>query len=158
MMGIPSGTQELAVNHHVTVEDDDGVGGGVAVGAGSRARSIADDVVLGARSLVVVEQLQLERLVVRGLLGRAERDLVQVRVDDGFGHDVHPARSRGRRGREIHLDPWVDDPTAAHDLVLSLGARVLKAAEDEDSPDAFQVYADPAGHPFCLCWVKRHDP
>jgi hypothetical protein len=37
---------------------------------------------------------------------------------------------------------------------MSLGARVLKAAEPSDEPDAFQVYADPAGHPFCLCWVK----
>ena len=34
--------------------------------------------------------------------------------------------------------------------MTSLGAKVLKPAEDEDTPDAFQVYADPAGHPFCL--------
>jgi catechol 2,3-dioxygenase-like lactoylglutathione lyase family enzyme len=56
--------------------------------------------------------------------------------------------------QQIHLDLWVDDPTAAHDLVMSLGATVLKEAVDGDSPDTFQVYADPAGHPFCLCWVK----
>jgi hypothetical protein len=32
---------------------------------------------------------------------------------------------------------------------------VLKpAAADGDSVDNFQVYADPAGHPFCLCWVQ----
>ena len=86
MMRISSGAQTLAVNHHLAVEDDDRVGGGVAVGAGSRTGSIADDVVLGAGSLVVVEQLQLERLVVRGLLGRAERDRVQVRMDDGSSH------------------------------------------------------------------------
>jgi len=24
-----------------------------------------------------------------------------------------------------------------------------------DSADNFQVYADPAGHPFCLCWVAK---
>jgi Glyoxalase-like domain len=59
--------------------------------------------------------------------------------------------------QQMHLDLWVEDPTAAHDLVMSLGARVLKAAEDEDSPDAFQVYADPAGHPFCLCWVNSRE-
>ena len=57
--------------------------------------------------------------------------------------------------QQIHLDLWVDDPTAAHEHVMSLGATVLKEAEDGDSPDAFQVYADPAGHPFCLCWLKR---
>jgi hypothetical protein len=92
MMGISSGTQELAINHHLAVEDDDRVGGGVAVGAGSRTGSITDDVVLGAGSLVVVEQLQLERLVVRGLLGRAERDRVQVRMDDASCHAFHLAR------------------------------------------------------------------
>jgi len=59
--------------------------------------------------------------------------------------------------QQIHLDLWVEDPAAAHDLVMSLGARVLKEAEDGDSPDTFQVYADPAGHPFCLCWVKPRE-
>ena len=56
--------------------------------------------------------------------------------------------------QQMHLDLWVDDAAAAHELVLSLGARVLKESEDTDSPDTFQVYADPAGHPFCLCWIK----
>ena len=59
--------------------------------------------------------------------------------------------------QQIHLDLWVDDFPAAHDLVMSLGATVLKEAEDEGTPDMFQVYADPAGHPFCLCWVKPRD-
>ena len=56
--------------------------------------------------------------------------------------------------QQIHLDLWVDDPVEGHDLVMSLGATVLKEAEHGESLDAFQVYADPAGHPFCLCWVK----
>jgi hypothetical protein len=57
--------------------------------------------------------------------------------------------------QQIHLDLWIADPATAHDLVMSLGARVLKEAEDDASaPDDFQVYADPAGHPFCLCWMK----
>jgi catechol 2,3-dioxygenase-like lactoylglutathione lyase family enzyme len=59
--------------------------------------------------------------------------------------------------QQIHVDLWVDDPAAAHDLVMSLGARVLKEAEGGDAPDDFQVYADPAGHPFCLCWVKPRE-
>ncbi|HWE63967.1 MAG TPA: VOC family protein [Chloroflexota bacterium] len=33
-----------------------------------------------------------------------------------------------------------------------LGARLLKAADDPTAAEGFQVYADPAGHPFCLCW------
>ncbi len=57
--------------------------------------------------------------------------------------------------QQIHLDLWVDEPGAAHDEVMSLGARVLKPAEDRPpgAHDNFQVYADPAGHPFCICWV-----
>jgi catechol 2,3-dioxygenase-like lactoylglutathione lyase family enzyme len=44
------------------------------------------------------------------------------------------------RPQQLHLDLMVTDPAAARDRVISLGARPLS-----DS-----VYADPAGHPFCL--------
>jgi predicted enzyme related to lactoylglutathione lyase len=58
--------------------------------------------------------------------------------------------------QQIHLDLWVENFEAAHDEVMSLGATVLKPAKAESgSPDNYQVYADPAGHPFCLCWVQR---
>jgi hypothetical protein len=53
--------------------------------------------------------------------------------------------------QQIHLDLYVDDPKSAHDDVLALGARLLQPA-DTDTAEGFQVYADPAGHPFCLCW------
>jgi catechol 2,3-dioxygenase-like lactoylglutathione lyase family enzyme len=42
--------------------------------------------------------------------------------------------------QQMHLDVMVEDPEAAGMDVLALGARRL----DGD------VYADPAGHPFCL--------
>ncbi len=45
------------------------------------------------------------------------------------------------RPQQFHLDVMVDDVTAAEPEVLRLGARRL--AGDH-------VYADPAGHPFCL--------
>jgi predicted enzyme related to lactoylglutathione lyase len=54
--------------------------------------------------------------------------------------------------QQIHLDLHVDDLASAHDEVMALGARLLKAADDPDADAGFQVYADPAGHPFCLCW------
>jgi predicted enzyme related to lactoylglutathione lyase len=54
--------------------------------------------------------------------------------------------------QQIHLDLWVDDLEAAHEEAISLGARLLQAAEDSEAADGFQVYADPAGHPFCFCW------
>lgn len=54
--------------------------------------------------------------------------------------------------QQIHLDLWVDDLEAAHEEATSLGARLLQPADDLEAAEGFQVYADPAGHPFCLCW------
>jgi catechol 2,3-dioxygenase-like lactoylglutathione lyase family enzyme len=54
--------------------------------------------------------------------------------------------------QQLHLDLYVRELAAAHHEVLALGARVLRAADDPEAPEGFQVYADPAGHPFCLCW------
>ncbi len=54
--------------------------------------------------------------------------------------------------QQLHLDLWVDDLQSAHQEAISLGARLLKPAEDLGASEGFQVYADPAGHPFCLCW------
>ncbi|GGX61547.1 VOC family protein [Streptomyces minutiscleroticus] len=50
--------------------------------------------------------------------------------------------------QQFHLDLVVDDLDTAEKAVLALGATVLDAADRERS---FRVYADPAGHPFCLC-------
>lgn len=47
--------------------------------------------------------------------------------------------------QQCHLDVMVDDVEAAEPLVLLLGARRLAGAK----PDS-HVFADPAGHPFCL--------
>ena len=54
--------------------------------------------------------------------------------------------------QQIHLDLFVDDIGAAHHEAVALGARLLKPADDIESTRGYQVYADPAGHPFCLCW------
>lgn len=67
---------------------------------------------------------------------------------------VPPDWPHGDPPQQIHLDLWVDDIDTAHEHVVGLGARVLKEAEPSDGPDNFQVYADPAGHPFCLCWIQ----
>jgi catechol 2,3-dioxygenase-like lactoylglutathione lyase family enzyme len=58
----------------------------------------------------------------------------------------------GGTPQQIHLDLYVPDITAAHTEALALGATLLKAADDTSAAEGFQVYADPAGHPFCLCW------
>ncbi|MEP7763775.1 VOC family protein [Sanguibacter sp. 25GB23B1] len=53
--------------------------------------------------------------------------------------------------QQSHLDLRVDDIDAAEAQVLALGAtRLDKDASDESA--GFRVYADPAGHPFCLCF------
>ena len=49
--------------------------------------------------------------------------------------------------QQVHLDLKVDDIEEAERQVLALGARRLPA----DEP-GFRIYADPAGHPFCLGW------
>ncbi|MER5752161.1 VOC family protein [Streptomyces sp. NPDC002088] len=54
--------------------------------------------------------------------------------------------------QQFHLDLTVDDLDAAEKGVLALGARPLDA---EDRSRSFRVYADPAGHPFCLCRIEH---
>jgi catechol 2,3-dioxygenase-like lactoylglutathione lyase family enzyme len=49
--------------------------------------------------------------------------------------------------QQVHLDIRVDDIAEAERRVLALGAIRLPSAEP-----GFRVYADPAGHPFCLEW------
>ncbi len=56
--------------------------------------------------------------------------------------------------QQVHLDLHVDDADAAraaHDEVLALGARLLQDG-DERADEGHRVYADPAGHPFCIGW------
>jgi hypothetical protein len=47
--------------------------------------------------------------------------------------------------QQFHLDLEVPDLDAARPQVLELGATLLHA-----DPRGWSVYADPAGHPFCL--------
>ncbi|MDQ2758562.1 MAG: VOC family protein [Actinomycetota bacterium] len=44
--------------------------------------------------------------------------------------------------QQVHLDVMVDDLVVASAAALALGARAL--------PGGDHVFADPAGHPFCL--------
>jgi catechol 2,3-dioxygenase-like lactoylglutathione lyase family enzyme len=58
----------------------------------------------------------------------------------------------GPQPQQLHLDMTV--PTAAqldvqHDRALALGARLLFDRSD-DPEEPLRVYADPAGHPFCI--------
>jgi hypothetical protein len=59
--------------------------------------------------------------------------------------------------QQVHLDLHVSDPVAADAEAIALGARLLQPADDLDAPEGHQVYADPAGHPFCLGWGHPDD-
>jgi hypothetical protein len=80
----------------------------------------------------------------------------------GLGRDVRIAFQRAEDYRpprwpdpaypqHMHLDVFVADLDAAGKAVEALGARLLEGA----GQGGFRVYADPVGHPFCLC---RDDP
>ena len=65
---------------------------------------------------------------------------------------VPPEWPDGGQQQQIHLDLHVDDPVSAHDEVMALGARILQGADDFTAAAGHTVYADPAGHPFCVGW------
>ncbi|MEP6761394.1 MAG: VOC family protein [Sporichthyaceae bacterium] len=77
-------------------------------------------------------------------------DFVVVARNDtssGFGFQRVPDHQPPRwpdpeHPQQMHLDVMVDDLDAAEPMVLTLGARRLAGGA--------HVYADPAGHPFCL--------
>jgi Glyoxalase-like domain len=54
--------------------------------------------------------------------------------------------------QQLHLDlvvPTAQDLDAQHERALALGARLLYDRSG-DPEEALRVYADPAGHPFCI--------
>lgn len=78
---------------------------------------------------------------------------LRIATQQAPGHQ--PPRWPDGPPQQIHLDFAVDDIAAAHAHALRVGAQQL--SEDEldvarRAEHGFLVYADPAGHPFCLCW------
>jgi catechol 2,3-dioxygenase-like lactoylglutathione lyase family enzyme len=56
-----------------------------------------------------------------------------------------------QRPQQLHLDIRVDDVNAAEREVLALGAKRLP----RELEARFRVFADPAGHPFCLVFGRH---
>lgn len=52
--------------------------------------------------------------------------------------------------QQAHLDFDIENMERAQEQVLALGATPLDV-DDRGGERGFRVYADPAGHPFCLC-------
>ncbi|MFE5487265.1 VOC family protein [Streptomyces sp. NPDC056527] len=94
--------------------------------------------------------------------GEINRPDTQWAVDDSWAtlHDASGAPVLAFQGvadhrppvwgapeQQFHLDVRVADLEAAHHAVLALGAWQL---DDGDGDRGWRIYADPAGHPFCL--------
>ena len=61
--------------------------------------------------------------------------------------------------QQLHLDlsvPSMERLAAEHQRALALGARVLRDRSG-DPVEQLYVYADPAGHPFCIFVAPDHD-
>lgn len=64
-----------------------------------------------------------------------------------------PTWPASTRPAQMHVDITVDDLERAEAAVLELGATLIEGGE------RFHVYADPAGHPFCLAeWLPEVVP
>jgi catechol 2,3-dioxygenase-like lactoylglutathione lyase family enzyme len=67
-------------------------------------------------------------------------------------HLPEPTWPEGPRPQMLHLDttvPNLEDLRTQHERALALGARLLLDRSD-DEQEPLYVYADPAGHPFCI--------
>lgn len=85
-------------------------------------------------------------LVLRGTVGAVQVAFQQVAElpEATWPQGPHP--------QMLHLDltvPTVADLDAQHARATALGAR-LRADRSDDPAEPLRVYADPAGHPFCL--------
>ena len=63
---------------------------------------------------------------------------------------VPPQWPDGDVPQQAHLDVNVADLDEAEAAAVALGARATGRSGPGEA-DAFRVYLDPAGHPFCLC-------
>ncbi len=77
---------------------------------------------------------------------RADSDAPSVAFQRVWGFQP-PQWPDPARPQQLHFDVRVEDIEVAHKSALAAGATRLPGGGDD-----FRVYADPAGHPFCLVW------
>jgi hypothetical protein len=98
--------------------------------------------------------------VLDGEVKRSNEDWYDLYTPDGAriafqrapGHQPPKWPSADHDSQQAHLDLDVEDMDRAQEQVLALGATPLDL-DDADGRD-FRVFADPAGHPFCLCRIQ----
>lgn len=117
-----------------------------------------------SRQVIVLDAANIEEVaqfwaaLLEGKVQRSDEDWYEIAVDGDYPVAIQrvvdhvPPQWPDGQPQQIHLDFFVDDIRSEHARALELGAEFLKASSDLDASTGFQVYADPAGHPFCLCW------
>jgi predicted enzyme related to lactoylglutathione lyase len=84
-------------------------------------------------------------------VGESERGTFHLSFQRSPGHQP-PTWPDPASSMQIHLHFRVADLDAAERVVLSLGGSKF---EHQPAPDSSRVFADPAGHPFCLVRARR---
>ncbi|MCI2421157.1 VOC family protein [Saccharopolyspora sp. K220] len=67
--------------------------------------------------------------------------------DPGYRPPTWPSRDVPQM---MHLDVRVSTLAEGHELAIAAGATPLPQPADQQDA-LFRVYADPVGHPFCMC-------
>lgn len=83
--------------------------------------------------------------------------------EDGHGlsfqevEDYHPPRWPGQDApQQLHLDVLVQDLASAEAEIMRLGAVPLSEVLNP-GPRQWRIFADPAGHPFCMVTSRPFD-
>jgi hypothetical protein len=90
-------------------------------------------------------------LVIHDLSGSSRLAFQQVDVQ------AQPTWPDPARPQQLHLDltvSTVESLAQQHERAVRLGARLL-LDRSNDEVEPLRVYADPAGHPFCIFVVPR---
>ena len=59
--------------------------------------------------------------------------------------------------QQVHLDLHVEDAVETCARAVALGAVQLFVSGEVGIDEGFAVFADPAGHPFCIGWGQPDD-
>jgi catechol-2,3-dioxygenase len=117
---------------------------------------MSDSIKLGSVALECPDARKLAAFyagITGGTVTRADEDWATVNCPGG---DIDFQTAPGYQpppwpdpssSMQMHLDFLVDDADAAEARVLAAGATKFGFQPG----DHFRVYADPVGHPFCLC-------
>ena len=112
--------------------------GAPAVLDGREGRWVLADFYCALLGMVVIRQDWLK-------VAKAPDSPFQLALDgDGWSDQRPPRWGDSEHPQQMHLDVLVPDMGVAGGLAEDMGARLLNDGEGH------QVYADPAGHPFCL--------